>query len=94
MIKDKSLEYAARFHTNLLFVLSDVMEMALLDCGESCKAIGKELRYEDRMHFNKAIKEVRAIRSHLNGTTMDNQILFGESADEIYEMIVARADAD
>ena len=92
MIQERTPEYSARFFTNLLFVLSDVMEMALLDCNESCKTIGKELRYEDRMHFNKAIKEVRAIRSHLNGTTMDNQILFGESADEIYEMIVKNAD--
>jgi len=94
MITNHTTEYAAHFHTNLLFVLADVMELALMDTSESCKAIGKELRYEDRMHFNRAIKEVRAIRSHLNSTTMDNQILFGESADEIYEMIVARADAD
>lgn len=92
MIKDKDPLYTAKFQTNLLFVLADVMELALMDCNESCKAIGKELRYEDRMHFNRAIKEVRLIRRHLDHTSEKNQLDYGDSADEIYELLIKKAE--
>lgn len=92
MIKDKTPDYTAKFQTNLLFVLADVMELALMDCNESCRQIGKELRQEDKMHFNRAISEVRMIRRHLNKTSQKNQLDYGDAADEIYEMICRRAE--
>ena len=92
MIRGKDPEYTAQFHLNLLFVLADTLELALLDCDESGAKIGKKLRFEDRMNFNKAIKAVKDIRSNLNKTSIKNQEDYGDASDEIYSMIVERAD--
>ena len=72
--------------------MSDVLELCLLDCDESGARIGKKLRFEDRMNFNKAIKAVKDIRSNLNKTSIKNQVDYGDASDEIYSMIVERAD--
>lgn len=93
MIRDKSPENTAQFHLNLLFVIADVMELSLRDCDESGARIGKALRHEDRMNFNKALKAVKDIRSNLNKTSIKNQVDYGDASDEIYELIVERADA-
>ena len=92
MIRGKDPEYTAQFHLNLLFDRADVMELALLDCDESGARIGKTLRLEDRMNFNKAIKAFKDIRSNLNKTSIKNQVDYGDASDEIYSMIVERAD--
>ena len=92
MIRDKDPHYTAQFHLNLLFVLADTLELALLDCDESGAKIGKKLRFEDRMNFNKAIKAVKDIRSNLNKTSIKNQVDYGDASDEIYQLIVERAD--
>ena len=92
MIRGKDPEYTAQFHLNLLFVLADTLELALLDCDESGAKIGKKLRFEDRMNFNKAIRAVKDIRSNLNKTSIKNQVDYGDASDEIYNLIVERAD--
>ncbi len=78
--------------TNTAFCIADVMEMALMDMDAALRAIGMELRYKDRQDFNTAIKAVRRLRSAIDKTDMENQLMFGDSADEIYKMILAWID--
>ena len=77
----------ARISTNMVFVLADVLEQALIDTNEDLRKIGMELIHKDKMLFNRCLNAAKELRDSVSNTFMKNQIMFGDSSDYIYQMI-------
>ena len=74
-------------HSNLLFVLADVLESNLMDTNSLLRKEDKELRHDAKRNFNLAISAVRRIKtpvSHCSDTTQES---FGNDSDMIYQII-------
>jgi hypothetical protein len=78
--------------TNTLYCLTDCLESCLIDTNQALKACGMELKFRDKQNFNRCIKAAKELRSAVNGTSEDNQLAFGDSADEIYKLITDYVD--
>lgn len=75
-------------HCNLLFLLADVMETAMMDVNELLKKDGNVLRHEARRNFNTAISSIRKLRhSAIDKCRTDTQQDFANDSDMTYEFL-------
>lgn len=67
--------------TNIVYVLTDVLETNLMDMQEAFKKQGCALRHDVKRNYNTAIHAIRCIKrdiAHLESSTQEN---FGHDAD-------------
>lgn len=67
--------------TNIVYVLTDVLETNLMDMQEAFKKQGCALRHDVKRNYNTAIYAIRCIKrdiAHLESSTQEN---FGHDAD-------------
>lgn len=74
-------------HSNLLFVMADILETCLLDTKKLLSKDGFELKHEARREFNNTISSIRKLKSNIDKCTGDTQNDFGNDSDMLYETI-------
>lgn len=74
-------------HSNLLFLMADMMETLLIDTSAMMKKEGFEIRHDAKRNFNTAISSVRKLRRAVDGCMQSTQENFGNDSDCMYEMI-------
>ena len=78
----------SRIHSNLLFLMADIMEMLMTDVREMFRAEGFELKHEAKRNFNTALKALKNLRHGCIETcSMSTQEDFANDADNMYETI-------
>ena len=77
----------ANIATNIAYIISDVMESALLDLDKSCKNANKQLMHEERRNFNTAIAALKRLKQPVKDCPECVQEDFGDDADCIYQVI-------
>ena len=61
--------------TNIVFVLTDVLETNLLEMQQQYKKEGFELRHDSKRNFNTAIAAIKRLKSDVNHSDMVNAML-------------------
>ena len=87
----------SNIHSNLLFVLADIMETCLLDTKELLAKDGFELRHEAKREFNNAMSSIRKLKFNIGKCAEDTQNNFGNDSDMLYEtmkLIIDRCGAN
>lgn len=74
-------------HSNLLFLMADVMETLLMDTQSMMKQHGFEFKHEAKRNFNTAIASIRKLRKAVDGCSPETQDYFGNDSDHMYEFI-------
>ena len=75
-------------HSNLLFLLADVMETLMSDVNELLKKKGKCLKHEAKRDFNSALANIKRMRkSSINNSCMETQLNYANDSDQFYQMI-------
>lgn len=78
--------------TNIVYVLTDVLETNLLDMEEEFRRRGFALRHEPKRNFNTAIAAIRRLKSDVNKCTPAMQENFGNDADIINALLLTVID--
>ena len=63
--------------TNIVFVLTDVLETNLLEMQQQYKKEGFELRHDSKRNFNTAIAAIKRLKSDVNHCSESTQENFG-----------------
>ena len=74
-------------HTNLLFLMADVMETLMLDVQEMLRKDNKVLRHEAKRDFNTVIGTLRKLKGSIRGCGVETQVHYGNDSDMVYEFI-------
>ena len=77
----------SNIHSNLLFVLTDVMETLLMDTNSLLKASNREFKQDTKRNFNTSLKALRLIKSPVSSLPDKTQCNFGNDSDMLYQMI-------
>lgn len=77
----------ANTHSNLLFVMADIIDTLMRDVQQLLRKDGFTLRQECRRDFNAAIYNLRKLRRHIDHCQESTQECFGNDSDHLYEFI-------
>ena len=78
--------------TNIVFVLSDVLEYNLINMQEEFKKNGFELRHEVKRNFNAALYNIKKLRKEINHCRTETQENYGNDADMLNAIILTLID--
>lgn len=78
--------------TNIVFVLTDVLETNLLEMQQQYKKEGFELRHDSKRNFNTAIAAIKRLKRDLDHCSPNTQENYGNDADMINAMILTLID--
>ena len=74
--------------TNIVFVLTDVLETNLLEMQQKYKKEGFELRHDPKRNFNTAIAAIKRLKSDVNHCSESTQENFGNDSDMVNAMLL------
>ena len=78
--------------TNIVFVLTDVLETNLLEMQQQYKKEGFELRHDSKRNFNTAIAAIKRLKRNLDHCSANAQENYGNDADMINAMLLTLID--
>lgn len=78
--------------TNIVFVLTDVLETNLLEMQQQYKKEGFELRHDSKRNFNTAIAAIRRLKRDLDHCSVNTQENYGNDADMVNAMLLTLID--
>ena len=78
--------------TNIVFVLTDVLEINLLEMQQQYKKEGVELRHDSKRNFNTAIAAIKRLKSDVNHCSESTQENFGNDSDMVNAMLLTLID--
>lgn len=78
--------------TNIVFVLTDVLETNLLDMQQEFKKQGFELRHDSKRNFNTAIAAIKRLKSDVNHCSSSTQENYGNDSDMVNAMLLTLID--
>ena len=78
--------------TNLVYVLTDILETNLLEMQVEFKKQGLELRHDAKRNFNTAIASIKKLKRDLNHCSDDTQDKFGNDADMVNTLLLTLID--
>lgn len=78
--------------TNIVYVLTDVLETNLLEMQEEFKRQGFELRHDAKRQFNTAIASIKKLKRDLDSCSESTQDNFGNDADIVNAMLLTVID--
>lgn len=78
--------------TNIVYVLTDVLETNLLDMQAEFKKHGYELRHDAKRNFNTAIGAIKKLKKDVNHCSDSTQTNFGDDADMINALLLTLID--
>lgn len=78
--------------TNIVFVLTDVLETNLLEMQQQYKKEGFELRHDSKRNFNTAIAAIKRLKSDVNHCSESTQKNFGNDSDMVNAMLLTLID--
>lgn len=78
--------------TNIVFVLTDVLETNLLDMQQEFKKQGFELRHDSKRNFNTAIASIKKLKRDVNHCSSSTQENFGNDADMVNALLLTTID--
>mgnify|MGYP000509214739 CR=1 FL=1 len=78
--------------TNIVFVLTDVLETNLLEMQQQYKKEGFELRHDSKRNFNTAIAAIKRLKSDVNHCSESTQENFGNDSDMVNAMLLTLID--
>ncbi len=78
--------------TNIVFVLTDVLETNLLEMQQQYKKEGFELRHDSKRNFNAAIAAINRLKRDLDHCSANTQENYGNDADMINAMLLTLID--
>lgn len=78
--------------TNIVFVLTDVLETNLLDMQQEFKKQGFELRHDAKRNFNTAIAAIKRLKSDVNHCSDSTQENYGNDSDMVNAMLLTLID--
>lgn len=78
--------------TNIVFVLTDVLETNLLEMQQQYKKEGFELRHDSKRNFNAAIAAIKRLKRDLDHCSANTQENYGNDADMVNAMLLTLID--
>lgn len=78
--------------TNIVYVLTDVLESNLLDMQSEFKKQGFGLRHDAKRNFNTAIASIKKLKRDLDSCSEKTQTNFGNDADMVNAMLLTLID--
>ena len=78
--------------TNIVFVLTDVLETNLLEMQQQYKKEGFELRHDSKRNFNTVIAAIKRLKSDVNHCSKSTQENFGNDSDMVNAMLLTLID--
>lgn len=78
--------------TNIVFVLTDVLETNLLEMQQQYKKEGFELRHDSKRNFNTAIAAIKRLKRDVDHCSSSTQENYGNDADMINAMLLTLID--
>lgn len=78
--------------TNIVFVLTDVLETNLLEMQQQYKKEGFELRHDSKRNFNTVIAAIKRLKSDVNHCSESTQENFGNDSDMVNAMLLTLID--
>lgn len=79
-------------HNNLAFLLSDMLETALMNAESLFSRAGFKLQFADKQNFNAAIRAVKNLKANVNACQYKTQEDFGDSSDKLYQFMLLLVD--
>lgn len=83
----RDVERLARIQTNIVFVLADCLERALVECEETNREAGYQLRQDCKRYYKAALHNITRFRSATRELDEDAQFAIGDDADLMYDYI-------
>jgi hypothetical protein len=80
--------------TNIVFVLTDVLETNLLEMQQQYKKEGFELRHDSKRNFNTVIAAIKRLKSDVNHCSESTQENFGNDSDMVNAMLLTLIETD
>lgn len=80
-------EKEANIHSNLLFVLADIIETCLMDTNQLLAKDGFEFRHEAKRNFNSIISSIKKLKRNIDHCSGETQDSFGKDSDMLYQTI-------
>lgn len=77
----------ANLHSNLLFLLADVMETLMMDTCSLMKKSGCTIRQEGKRNFNAAMAALRKMKGAVKTCSIETQIDYGNDSDHLYQLL-------
>lgn len=77
---------------NTLFVLCDVVESLMLNAERLYKLQGKEFKHQSKKDFKSTLFTLRRFLSSVRDCSLENQMQFGDDAEEMREFILLFVD--
>lgn len=77
----------ALVQVNLTYCLVDIMESALKDMNEKNRKAGKELKFSEKMNFNKAMAGLNSLKNKVSKCPDDEQEAYGNDSDMLYQFL-------
>lgn len=75
-------------HSNLMFLLADVLEVTMMDTQNLLNKDGYELKHEAKRNFKAALANLRRLRHiSIDGCSERTQNGFANDSDRMYEFI-------
>lgn len=78
--------------TNIVFVLTDVLETNLLDMQQEFKKQGFELRHDSKRNFNTAIASIKKLKRDINHCSDATQENYGNDSDMVNALLLTLID--
>ncbi len=78
--------------TNIVYVITDVLETNLMEMQQQYRKEGYELRHDAKRNFNTAIASIKKLKRDLNHCTQETQGNFGNDADMVNAMLLTVID--
>ena len=78
--------------TNIVYVLTDILETNLFEMHQEYKKHGNELRYDAKRNFNAAIAAIKRLKRDVNHCSDTTQYNFGNDADMLNAIILTIID--
>lgn len=78
--------------TNIVYILTDVLENNLMDMEAAYRREGYGLRHDVKRQYNTAIHAIRRIKDDINKCSMSEQESFGDDADMVNALLLTLLD--
>lgn len=78
--------------TNIVYILTDVLETNLMDMEQEYRRHGYALHHEAKRQFNAAIHAIRRLKADINKCSYGEQESFGNDADMVNALLLTMLD--
>lgn len=78
--------------TNIVYLLTDILETNLFEMHQEYKKHGNELRHDAKRNFNAAIAAIKKLKRDVNHCSDTTQYNFGNDADMLNAIILTIID--